>query len=194
MSKIIGFFHRKGGRIYLKLCPAVVGSWQQMKDVRMIDLDQPSQKKLRNFSFSERNVSLYNFGWTRAWPAYGRQGLVGSSFKYSYIRLALRLRRSARSEIMTWGKWCFKGFGSFSGFQTLLKRESVYKSGMLAPPRPAKSHCCPPRPAPQKSPNPAGRGGAKLIVDSDIQCCSVSEETKSFSWLWEWWCQLWWQK
>ena len=43
-------------------------------------------------------------------------------------------------------------------------------SGMLAPrknrpPRPAKSQRCP---APQKSPNPAGRGGAKLIVDSDI--------------------------
>ena len=30
-------------------------------------------------------------------------GLVGSSFEYSYTRLALRLRRSARSEIMTWG-------------------------------------------------------------------------------------------
>ena len=34
-----------------------------------------------------------------------------------------------------------------------------------APPRPAKSQRCP---APRKSPNPAGRGGAKLIVDSDI--------------------------
>ena len=34
---------------------------------------------------------------------------------------------------------------------------------MLAPPRGKTG-----RPAPQKLPNPAGRGGAKLIVDSDI--------------------------
>ena len=33
----------------------------------------------------------------RPWPAFGRQGLVGSSFEYSYTRLASRLRRSARS-------------------------------------------------------------------------------------------------
>ena len=38
---------------------------------------------------------------TRPWPAFGRQGLVGSSFEYSYTRLASRLRRSARSKIMT---------------------------------------------------------------------------------------------
>ena len=41
---------------------------------------------------------------TRPWPAFGRQGLVGSSFEYSYTRLASRLRRSARSGIMTLGK------------------------------------------------------------------------------------------
>ncbi len=41
---------------------------------------------------------------TRPWPAFGRQGLVGSSFEYSYTRLASRLRRSARSGIMTFGK------------------------------------------------------------------------------------------
>ena len=40
---------------------------------------------------------------TRPWPAFGWQGLVGSSFEYSYTRLASRLRRSARSWIMTWG-------------------------------------------------------------------------------------------
>ena len=39
----------------------------------------------------------------RPWPAFGRQGLVGSSFEYSYTRLASRLRRSAGSGIMTWG-------------------------------------------------------------------------------------------
>ena len=46
---------------------------------------------------------------------------------------------------------------------------------MLAPPRPAEKQAAPPREksalpsrAPRKSPNPAGRGGAKLIVDSDI--------------------------
>ena len=38
---------------------------------------------------------------TRPWPAFGRQGLVGSSFEYSYTRLASRLRRSARSGIIT---------------------------------------------------------------------------------------------
>ena len=38
---------------------------------------------------------------TRPWPAFGRQGLVGSSFEYSYTHLALRLRRSAQSGIMT---------------------------------------------------------------------------------------------
>ena len=38
---------------------------------------------------------------TRPWPAIGRQGPVGSSFEYSYTRLASRLRRSARSKIMT---------------------------------------------------------------------------------------------
>ena len=31
------------------------------------------------------------------------------SFEYNYTRLASRLRRSARSEIMTWGKWFFQG-------------------------------------------------------------------------------------
>ena len=41
---------------------------------------------------------------TRPWPAFGRQGLVGSSFEYSYTRLASRLRRSAQSRIMTLGK------------------------------------------------------------------------------------------
>ena len=41
---------------------------------------------------------------TRPWPAFGRQGLVGSSFEFSYTRLASRLRRSARSGIMTLGK------------------------------------------------------------------------------------------
>ena len=41
---------------------------------------------------------------TRPWPAFGRQGLVGSSSEYSYTRLASRLRRSARSGIMTLGK------------------------------------------------------------------------------------------
>ena len=41
---------------------------------------------------------------TRPWPAFGRQGLVGSSFEYSYTRIASRLRRSARSGIMTLGK------------------------------------------------------------------------------------------
>ena len=41
---------------------------------------------------------------TRPWPAFGRQGLVGSSFEYSYTRLASGLRRSARSGIMTLGK------------------------------------------------------------------------------------------
>ena len=41
---------------------------------------------------------------TRPWPAFGRQGLEGSSFEYSYTRLASRLRRSARSGIMTLGK------------------------------------------------------------------------------------------
>ena len=40
---------------------------------------------------------------TRPWLAFGRQGLVGSSFEYSYTCLASRLRRSARSEIITWG-------------------------------------------------------------------------------------------
>ena len=40
---------------------------------------------------------------TRPWPAFGRQGLVGSLFEYSYTRLASRLQRSARSEIMTLG-------------------------------------------------------------------------------------------
>ena len=39
------------------------------------------------------------------------------------------------------------------------------KTGRPAPPHPAKSQRCP---APRKLPNPAGRGGAKLIVDSDI--------------------------
>ena len=41
---------------------------------------------------------------TRPWTAFGRQGLVGLSFEYSYTRLALRLRRLARSGIMTLGK------------------------------------------------------------------------------------------
>ena len=41
---------------------------------------------------------------TRPWLAFGRQGLVGSSFEYSYTHLASRLRRSARSGIMTLGK------------------------------------------------------------------------------------------
>ena len=41
---------------------------------------------------------------TRPWPALGRQGLVGSLFEYSYTCLASRLRRLARSEIMTSGK------------------------------------------------------------------------------------------
>ena len=46
---------------------------------------------------------------------------------------------------------------------------------MLSLPRPAEKQAAPPReksalprPAPRKLPNPAGRGGAKLIVDSDI--------------------------
>ena len=38
---------------------------------------------------------------TRPWPAFGRQGLVGSSLEYSYTCLASRLGRSAWSEIMT---------------------------------------------------------------------------------------------
>ena len=41
---------------------------------------------------------------TRPWPAFGRQGLVGSLFEYSYTRLASRLRRSARSGLLTLGK------------------------------------------------------------------------------------------
>ena len=41
---------------------------------------------------------------TRPWPAFGRQGLVGLSFEYSYTRLASRLRRSARSGLLTLGK------------------------------------------------------------------------------------------
>ena len=47
-------------------------------------------------------------------------------------------------------------------------RQSV--AGMCAPPRPGppREKSALPRPAPRKSPNPAGRGGAKLIVDSDI--------------------------
>ena len=49
-------------------------------------------------------TSYKGFDDTRPWPAFGRQGLVGSSFEYSYTRLASRLRRSARSVIMTLGK------------------------------------------------------------------------------------------
>ena len=50
--KLIWHFHQKGGRTYI--CPAVVGSWQEMKDFRMIDLHQPPPIKLRNLSFSEK--------------------------------------------------------------------------------------------------------------------------------------------
>ena len=55
-------------------------------------------------SFSSLFYHFFIIIITRPWPAFGRQGLVGSSFEYSYTRLASRLRRSARSGIMTLGK------------------------------------------------------------------------------------------
>ena len=55
--KLIWHFHPKGGRTYI--CPAGVGSWQEMKDFRMIDLHLPPPIKLRNLSCSYCSYCSY---------------------------------------------------------------------------------------------------------------------------------------
>ena len=83
------------------------------KKLSELNISRTGYSKLYIYFVTEISAFLIKFYWTRPWPAFGRQGLVGSSGGYTYhgvqfSRLASRLRRSARSKSVE--KWKKRNF------------------------------------------------------------------------------------